>query len=145
MIRPQDDNVADTLRDQTQTAQDEDSHEELAQLAIGLQERQQARPVNFEDFTRLPGAHPDENPATRKDAHFTRELPRSKQRYLLLGGRFRYLDELQLTARDDKDAGVLGPGLYQNFVGFDLAGASLPGQAVELCFSQRWKQRVDVE
>ena len=45
-------------RDQLDAAQDERPHQDLAQLGVGLHQREQLLAIELDHFTRLDGAHP---------------------------------------------------------------------------------------
>ena len=53
MRRADEHDVAEAARDQLDAAQDERPHQDLAQLGVGLDERQQLLAIELDDFARL--------------------------------------------------------------------------------------------
>ena len=53
MVRADKHDIAEPVRDQFHPAQDEGPHDDLAELAVGLHERQQVFAVEFDHFARL--------------------------------------------------------------------------------------------
>ena len=50
MIRPDEHDVAEPVRDQLHPAQDEGAHDQLAEFAVGLHERQQLFTIQLDHF-----------------------------------------------------------------------------------------------
>ena len=53
MSRPNEHDIAEPVRDQLHPAQDEGPHDDLAELAVGLHERQQLFAIQLDHFARL--------------------------------------------------------------------------------------------
>ena len=75
--RPDEHDVAEPVRDQLHAAQDERPHEDLAELGVGLHERQQALAIQLDHFARLADARADERAAAREHVDFAGELARA--------------------------------------------------------------------
>jgi hypothetical protein len=57
VIRSDEHNVAKPMRNQVDPPQNEGTHDDFAQLTIGLYQRQQALASQFDNLTRFAGAH----------------------------------------------------------------------------------------
>ena len=86
MTRPDEHDVADPVRDQLHPTEDEGPHEDLAQLAVGLHEREHVVAIELDHRARLPRAHADEPAATREHGDLAGELPRSQDGHEFLRG-----------------------------------------------------------
>src|SRR5262245_56519589 len=75
MIRSQQHDVCEFLSDQLHAPKNESSHENFAQFAVGLYERQQLFTLDFYEFTRLPHSHTSHSWTARQHTHFASELP----------------------------------------------------------------------
>src|SRR5207244_673965 len=65
MSRPQKHDVSEAMSNQFQPAQDEGSHENLAQFAVGLNESQQLFAFEFDQFARLADSYSNQSGAAR--------------------------------------------------------------------------------
>ena len=102
MIRPNEHDIAEPVRNQLHPAQDEGPHDQLAELAVGLHERQQLFTIQLDHFARLAGARSDERGAARKHVDLAGELTRSMDRDERLGAT-GWPDNLDPTRRDDEE------------------------------------------
>src|SRR5437764_1401067 len=71
--------VAQAAREQLPPAQQEGTHQDLAQLAVGRHQREQMVAIDLDHCTRLGGADAPEPATAREHADLTGDLPRSKQ------------------------------------------------------------------
>src|SRR5712691_10612257 len=78
MTRPDEYDVADPLRHQLHPTEEEGPQEDLAQLAVGLHQREHVVALDLEHCARLPRAHTDDPAATREHSDLARKLPRSQ-------------------------------------------------------------------
>ena len=122
------DDVAESLGQELDAPQDEGAHEDLAQLGVRLDEGQQARVVQLDDFAGLahPRLHERRPPGQQVDLPGELSRPERPQQD---GGLGRRLDDLDLAFGDQEKrcAGVAyvvqdltGPGRPQFSVGCDL-------------------------
>ena len=139
MRRPQDHDVADAAGDQFHPAQDEGAHEEFAQLAVGLDQREQVIATHFDDLTGHPGPDLGEPAAARQDGHFPREHPRAERDHDLLGG--RRADDVDPPGRDHEESHRALPRLHQHLARLDMAQSPVRGDAREL---RRRQHRIEV-
>ncbi len=98
MIRADEHDVAEPVRDQLHAAQDEGAHEDLAQLAVGLHERQQLLAVQLDHLARRADARLDERAPAREHVDLAGELARSVDRDERLGDA-GWPDDLDLARR----------------------------------------------
>ena len=56
MIRPDEHDISEPVSNQLYPAQDEGPHDDFAELAVGLHERQEMFTIQFDHFARLDGA-----------------------------------------------------------------------------------------
>jgi hypothetical protein len=118
MIRSYKHNVSEPVRDQFHSANDERPHDELAEFAIGLYERQQVFAIHFDCFARLAGAYSEHRGATRKHIDLARELTRSIDYDERLAGA-GWPDNLYLTCRNNEERYNLLPWFDEHFAGLD--------------------------
>jgi hypothetical protein len=78
MTRPDEHDVAEPLRNQLHPTEEEGPQEDLAQLAVGLHEREHVFALDLEHCARLPRAHADEPAATREHGDLAGKLPWSQ-------------------------------------------------------------------
>jgi len=139
MTRPEDHDVAHAASDQLHAPQDESAHEDIAQLAVGLDQCQQRVATDFDDFPGGSGLDPGEPPPARQQRHFTGELARAEYRLGPCAGAVRTKD-LDPTLGDDEEVGDWLPGLHQHFVVPDASHAPMGRDARDLCRRQYWKE-----
>ena len=80
MVRADEHDVAEAVRDQLHPAQDEGAHDDLAQLAVGLHQRQQVLAIQLDHFTRCTDACPDQRAPAGEHVDLAGELARSMDR-----------------------------------------------------------------
>src|SRR6266545_2037520 len=102
MIRPDEHDISEPVRDQLDPAQDKSPHDQLAELAVGLHERQQLFTIQLDHFARLTGARSEERGAARKHVDLAGELTLSMDRDERLG-RSGWPDNLDPACRDDEE------------------------------------------
>ena len=117
-LDPIEHDVAEPVRDQLHAAQDEGAHDDLAQLAVGLHQRQQVLAIQLDHLARLAGTRPDERAAAREHLDLAGELTRSMDRDQRLGGA-GWLDDLDLTFRDHEERHDLGPRFEEHLAALD--------------------------
>jgi hypothetical protein len=76
MLRPQDHQVAPTLANQLQPAQDEGAHQDLAQLCVLCHQRPQVLTTEFEKFAVLRYASDHQASVSGNHRHLAGELAR---------------------------------------------------------------------
>ena len=87
MHRPDEDDVAESLRDQLGAAQEERPHQDLAELGVGLHQREQVGAGQLDDGTRHGRPHPNQRPAARQHVGLAGELAGAEQRDQRVTGR----------------------------------------------------------
>src|SRR6266513_3920482 len=75
VTRPEDHDVADSTVDQLDPTQDERAHEDLVQLAVGLDERKQVVATDLDDLAGGRGPDLSEPMAARQHGDFAGEHP----------------------------------------------------------------------
>ena len=65
MIRPDDDDISEPLRNQLDSADNECPHDDLANLAVGLHQGHQVFAIQLDHFARLTGARSDKHGTAR--------------------------------------------------------------------------------
>ena len=85
-VEPIDDDVAEAAGDQLDAAQDERPHQDLAQLGVGLDEREQLLAIELDHFARLADAQARQRPAAGDHVAFAGELPGTVRDDERLGG-----------------------------------------------------------
>src|SRR6266568_393355 len=101
MIRAEKHDISESTRNQLHPAQDEGPHDQLAEFAVGLHERQQLFTIQLDHFARLDGARSDERGAAGKHVDLAGELTRSMDRDECFGTA-GWPDNLDPTCRDDE-------------------------------------------
>ncbi len=119
-VRSQEHHVADPVRDQLQPAEDERPHEDVAELGVGLHEREQALAVELDHLARLGRARPHERAAAGEHVDLAGELAG------LMGGDERLgaagrADDLEPSLDDHEERHVVVPDLHEQLALLDLA------------------------
>src|SRR2546427_2409903 len=140
MTRPEEHDVADSAGDQLHPSQDEGAHEDFAQLAVGLDERQQVVATDLDDLTDRSCPDLGEPAAARQHGDFARKHPGTERHHKLLAA-LRPTEDVDATRRDDEETRRLLARLYQHLAPLDLAPAPVRGEAGEL---RRRQRRIDV-
>jgi hypothetical protein len=133
--------VSEPVRDQLQATKDESPHQDLAELGVGLHERQQVFAIQLDHFARLTGARVGQRVSARKHVDLARELTGAVDRDEPLG-RAGSLNELDLTCRDHEERHVPRPELDEHVAALDATRAPVCGNAPELRIRQRRKYLV---
>jgi hypothetical protein len=120
VIRADDDDVAEAVGDELHPAQDERPQDDLAELAVGLHERQQALAIQLDDLARFRGPHPHERAAAGEHGDLAAELTRPDGGDERRGGAGRP-DDLEPARLDHEER-------HHRIARFDehLAGADRP-------------------
>ena len=113
MAGTDDDDVAEIVRDQLHPAQDEGAHQDLADLGIGLHQRQHAFAAELDDLPGLADAGAHEGGARGDHVDLAGEIARAVQGDELLGAG-EGLGDLDLARGDDKERHVLLAGFDQH-------------------------------
>ena len=131
MCRSEEHDVTHTGRHQLNPAEDERAQQDLAELGIGLQQRQHLLPIELDHLARLGDAQPQDDGATRERVDLARELPRAENGDKGFGPGPK-ADDFELTGDNHKE----GDGAVSRFVeyGAGLNRAHLPvlGNATNL-------------
>src|SRR5215813_320775 len=90
------------MRNQLDPAQNEGPHDQLAKLAVGLDECQEVVAIQLDHFARLTCLGTNKCGTTRQHAHLSGKLTRSMERYKRLGVT-GWQDNLDLTCCDDEE------------------------------------------
>ena len=130
------DDVADVVGDKLAAAQDERPHEDLAQLGVGLDEREQLLASELDDFAGLADAHLRDRPAAREEVRLARELARPMRD----DDPFPGIGHPQLTTDHDEERDASVPGLHQDLAARDRPACATAGQPRNLRLGQRRKQ-----
>ena len=142
MARPDEHDVSDPVRDQLHPAQDEGPHEDLAELAVGLHERQQVVAIQLDHFAR---PRPRDRTSLRRPESMVTSPVNCPGRWTATSvsvapdGRTM----LDLTCRDDEERHDLIPRLDEHLARLDLAHVSVRRDARDLRRRQRRKHLVD--
>ena len=110
------------LRDQLDAAQDERPHEDLAELGVGLHERQETRAIELDDLAGLDRARPDQRAAAREHVDFAGELAGAVDRDDRVG-RGGGPDDLDLTLVITKNGTIVWPASKRMSPGRDRPDA----------------------
>ena len=125
--------TAQFIAEELDAAQDERTHQDVAQLGIVLHDRHQVRAIELDDFARLgrPCAH--QRGTARQHVGLARELARPVLDDELVRGRpGAGADDFHGAARDDEEGHPAIAGLDKDVAAFDGAGAAVPADARHL-------------
>ena len=100
MVRPDEHDVAEAVRDELHPPEDEGPHQDLAELGVRLHQRQQLLVIELDDLARRAGARPHQRAAVREHVGLAGELARPMNGDDGLAG-IRRLDDLDLSRGDD--------------------------------------------
>ena len=131
MTRSHDHDIAHAARDQLHPAEQERAHQNLAEVAVGLHEREENVAVHLDHCAWRGGADARESTATGEHVDFAGELPRSKHRQGILS-RAPQPDDLGLTLGHEEEARRLLTGFHQHVALRDPAHATVPRDARHL-------------
>ena len=92
--------ISQPVRNQLHAAEDERPHDDLAELAVGLHERQQAFAIELDHFAGLDRPCPHERAAAGEHVGFAGELARSVCDDHCVSSPCRWPDDFHLTFRD---------------------------------------------
>src|SRR5437867_10620354 len=128
MIRTEQHGISVATRNQLHAPEDECSHDNLAQLAVGLHERQQLLPLEMNYFAGF--AHPYLNHCASAGQHagLTCELARTKRGHKVFV-RTRWPNDIQAPSSDDEEMRVLRAGFDKDFASLDRTTAASWGGA----------------
>jgi hypothetical protein len=142
MIRPDNDDISESLRNQLHSADNEGPHDDLADLAVGLHQRHQVFAIQLDHFARLTGARSGEHGTARKHVDFAGELTRSVYRDKPLG-RTGSQDYLEPTCRDDKERHDMFPRLEEHLASSDRTDMAMYSDPLNLSRRQSWKDTLN--
>src|SRR3954454_8512884 len=128
MHRANEHDIADAARDQLDATEDECAHEKLAELAVGLHQRQQLLARQLDHLAALDGPLPDESAASGEHVDLAGELSRSMDGYEHFAG-CGQLHCLQRTRSDDEKRHDLRTRLEEHFTALDAAHTAVPTDA----------------
>ena len=128
MVRPDEHDVAEAVRDELHPPEDERPHEDLAQLGVGLHEREQVIAIELDHLARHAGARTHQRPAAREHVGLAGELARPMDGDDGLAG-VRRPDDLDLTRGDDEERHVLVPDIEEHLSGGHGAFPAVRGDA----------------
>jgi hypothetical protein len=142
VIRANDDGIADSLRDELHAAQDESPHEDLADLGVGLHQRQQVFAAHLDHFTGLADTGPHQRAAPGEHVDLARKLPRAEQGEPLFPARGGS-EDLDLSRGDEKEGRHRIAGLVQHLAALWAAGghARPPAQSARQSAAGRFARR----
>lgn len=123
-------------------AQDEGAHEELAELAVGLQQRQQVFAIELDDFARFAGARPDERRAAGEHGDLAGELTGAMGGNERLGGA-GWPNNLDLARRDDEKRHDVIARFDQHLAALDFTDVSVDRDPIDLRRRQSRKHALD--
>ena len=124
--RPDEHRVADAVRDQLEAAVDERPHQDLADLGVGLHERQQLRPGQLDELAGSVRAHANQRTAPDEHTGLTGECAGAQCSDHRVGQR-RRPHNLEATGFDDEKRCHLIAGVDE-----DLAVVHAPERSVRL-------------
>lgn len=139
MVRADHYDVSDALGHQVHAPQDESTHEDLAQLGVGLDEREQVVPLQLDDFPGFGGAHQPHARPSGQGVHLTCKLTRSEFRHEQLG--VAGANDFQLARCHDEHPCGGGTRLQKDLAGRDRT--HLPAR-LDACDLDRGQPREDV-
>ena len=131
ITRADEDDVADSMRDELDTSKNERAHDNVAQLAVGLQQIEQLFPFELDYFTGFARANACQSAPAGEQIHFASKLARLKRGDERLA-RAQYAEDVDL-ARRNKEEPHLSSHFLQDFAGLKLTLASMRGDARNLC------------
>ena len=136
--RPDEHGVAEPVGDQLDPAKDEGPHEDVGELAVGLDEGEEIVPLHVDHLSRLADPKADERLPPREHVGLAGELARPLNRDDLLGIRFPPYG-LDGTRGDDEERLGLPSRRLQDLSLPNRADAPMGGDARDLRRRQRGK------
>ena len=135
-----DDDVAESLRDDFRVPQHERAHQDFAEVRIGLQQLEKPGAIDLDDASRLRDEDAGNAGTARQHVHFARELARAERRKAALGFHLR-ADGVELSGDDDVE--VIDPVAHpdQHVTARDITLASHRLQPVQLRGGEHRKHR----
>ena len=131
MRGPQDHGVTQPTCNQGGPAEHERAHQDIAQVGIVLNDREQMLAIDLDHFAGHQGADANEARAPGKGAHLARELPRTED-CDEIGLPEAGADRFQLARRHDKDSGALPSHLEEYLVLHYGTAAAMSGDPAQL-------------
>ena len=141
VIRADEHDVSDPSRDQLHPTEDQGPHEDVAQLAVGLHERQQMFAIDFDDLARLADTEADERAAAGQHAHLAGEPARANRHQRFLGA-VRQARDINPSRHDHKKAGAVVADIDEDLALADLPRAPVGRHPRKLRRRQGWKQAI---
>src|ERR1700680_563178 len=138
MRRSEEHDVTHAGRHQLNPAQDECSHQDFAELGIGLQQRQHLRTIELDHLAGLGDAQAQDGGATRKGVDFARELPRPENGDKGFGPGPK-ADDLERPGDNDEERNDGFSGFVDHGAGLNRALPSMWENAANLIRRQRRK------
>src|SRR5215470_19592453 len=108
------------MRHQLYPTEEEGPQEDLAQLAVGLHEREHVFALDLDHGTRVSGAYADDTPATREHGELAGKLPRLQDGHEFLRGACGP-DNRDVTHGDNEKPRGLFPCLHEHLATLDMA------------------------
>ncbi len=142
VYRADHDHVAEPVRHQLDATQDERADQDLADLRIGLHDREQVVAVDLDDLAGLGDQRANERAASGEQVHFARELPGPVARDEVLAGRRRPI-HVDAPREHDEERRVRVARVEQHFALRRVPAAPVPGNARELGSGQRREHSPD--
>src|SRR5437773_8169545 len=131
MSRTEQHSIAVATRNQLHAPEDECSHDYLAQLAVGLNERQQLLPFEVNYVAGFAHTYLNHCAAAAQHAGLPRELARTKRGHKVFVGT-RRPNDFQAPSSDDEETRVLCAGFNKDFASLNWTNARMCGCALDL-------------
>src|SRR5262245_54884988 len=131
MRRTDQHNISKASRNQLYAAQDERSHDDLAELAVGLHERQQLIALELDQFAGFANAYLNNGGSARQHAGLAGKLPGTEVGNELLA-HLRRSDDMEASCCDNEEAIVWRPRLDEDFAVLNGANVAVCGRALHL-------------
>ena len=131
MSRAEQHGISIATSNQLHTPENECSHDNLAQLAVGLHEAQQLFPLELDQFAGFPHVYLNHCPASGQHTGFTCELTRTKRGDQLFVGPGR-TNNLQTPSSDDEETRILRACFDKNVAILNRMDAAMAGYALDL-------------
>ena len=141
MRRAGHDDVAEAAGDERAAPEDEGPHEDLAQLGVGLHEREELLPIELDHLAGVADAQARQRAAPGEHVALAGELPRAMRhdaRFRPAGG----TQHVQLAVHEHEERNDLLADVDQHLAPLDGAPASACGNPGDLRLRQRRKQSI---
>ena len=141
MRRADEDHVAEPLLDESDPAQEERAHEDLAQIGVELHQCPKVLPLDRDHFTWLADAGAEQDPAAREHVEFAGEVSGAQDENHACRGTVA-LDDFHCTGGHDERVSDLVARSEEDLAGGRCPSRAVRGHPVQLCGGERRQHRI---